>query len=360
MISDTDGWLVGLGKKNNVNYTTIVLHWDGSQWNEVAAPTSLALMSVSAVDANHVYTNGGGTLCSPTCNDLMSWAFVWNGSSWTFTDPGEHRRVTDVDMFGNGDGWMVGEEKDPSTNQYHAVTMHWVSGSWQSVSVPNVFNNRLYAVSTLDASHAWAIGIFDTLFWNGSAWSAVPNPTPHGLLDVLAVAPNDAWVVGEGGTILRWDGAAWKVVNSPTSSNLYGIAKVSPFDVWAVGAGGTILHYRQAHAAVNHSSGAAGSFFNLSAGGFPPNQTAVISVNGQVLQSTTTDAQGALSFTHSTAGIEDGMYFVYITVASTQTAVGFRIASAQPVWVQDGSYPVYAVPSGIGLIYSTYIPVGMR
>ena len=179
--------------------------------------------------------------------------------------------------------------------------MRWVSGNWQSVSIPNVSNNRLYAVSTLDASHAWAIGIFDTLFWNGSAWSMVPNPTIRGLMDVLAITPNDAWVVGEAGTILHWDGTTWTVVSSPTTSDLHGIANVSPYDVWAVGMGGTILHYKQANVAINHPSGAADSFYNLFANNsLFSGQTAVISVNGHVLQTTSTDAQGALSFTLST------------------------------------------------------------
>ena len=73
MISDTDGWLVGTPQ---INPYTTTSRSDAPQWNDVPSPITFALMSVSAVDATHVYTNGGGALVSPTCNDLLGWAFL--------------------------------------------------------------------------------------------------------------------------------------------------------------------------------------------------------------------------------------------------------------------------------------------
>ncbi len=360
MTSDTNGWLVGSAKKANPYYETVILHWDGAQWNEVVSPTSFALMSVWSVDDNNLYTAGGGTLCAPSCTDLLGYAFHWNGSSWASTDIGAHRRVQDVGMVGNSDGWMVGDEVNTSTNQYKSLIMHWVNGAWQSVTSPSIFDNRLYAVSALDANHAWAIGLFDTIMWNGSAWSVVPNPTPHGLYDVQAMSANDAWVVGEMGTILHWDGVSWTLASSPTAANLNGVTKASPFDVWAVGASGTILHYKLPNLALNHSNGAPGSYFNLSIRNFAPNQSVEISVNGHVLQSVSTDAQGNLTATLSTSGIEAGTYILNAAAGSIRAAAVLHIDNGAPTIPQEGSHPTYPIPSGIGFAYSTYLPAIVR
>jgi hypothetical protein len=357
MLTDTDGWLVGSAKKANPYYETVILHWDGAQWNEVASPTSFALMGVSAVDNAHVYTVGGGTLCSPACDDLLGWAFLWNGSSWSSTSVGSHRRVTDVDVVSSSDGWMVGDEKNTTTNQYHALAMRWVGGSWQSVGLPDVFNNRLYAVSALDANHAWAVGLFEILRWSGSAWELVPIPAIHALLDVLAISPNDAWVVGELGIMYHWDGVSWTAVNSPVTSDLNALAKASPFDVWAVGNGGVILHYKQANVTTNHHSGAPGSYFNVSARNFSPGEEVVISVNGQTVQTTSADAQGNLTVTLSTSGIEEGAYVVHITAASAKAVVMFWIDSGAPTRDREDTFTVYSLPAGIGYGYSVFVPI---
>jgi hypothetical protein len=266
MISDTDGWLVGRAKLSHPYYEGIIFHWDGSQWNEVTPPTSLPLSAVSAVDSSHVHTVGGAQYCTPTCNDLISYAFLWNGSSWTSTPVGSHRRMTNVSMAGNSEGWMVGDEVNISTNQYKSLAMRWVNGSWQSVSVPNVFNSQLYAVSTLDANQAWAVGLFDTLMWNGSIWSVVPNYSTHGLRDVLAMAQNDAWVVGELGTILHWDGSSFVVSSNPATVYLNKVANSSPFDVWVVGESGTILHYEEASLMISGNAGVAGATLSYTDG----------------------------------------------------------------------------------------------
>lgn len=175
--------------------------------------------------------------------------------------------MTNVSMAGNSDGWMVGDEVNISTNQYKSLAMRWVNSSWQSVSIPNVFNSQLYAVSTLDANQAWAVGLFDTLMWNGSIWSVVPNQGTHGLRDVLAMASNDAWVVGELGTILHWDGSSFAVSSNPATVYLNKVANSSPFNVWVVGMSGTILHYEEPSLKISGNAGVDGVTLSYMDGG---------------------------------------------------------------------------------------------
>ena len=77
---------------------------------------------------------------------------------------------------------------------------------------------------------------------------------PHGndLLAGWAAAPDDLYVGGEGGTILRWDGAAWQLQPTPTQKTVFAMHGTSSSDIWAVvvdayaedvGDRALILHY---------------------------------------------------------------------------------------------------------------------
>jgi hypothetical protein len=116
--------------------------------------------------------------------------------------------------------------------------------------------NRLYGVSAVSPTMAWAAGL-DTesshsktfvLRWNGSSWSRSTSPSPGtdaSLAAVSADAAGDAWAVGffidaSGGwpLILHWNGTDWSQSATPalpTGSRLMGVSALSPTDVWAVG-----------------------------------------------------------------------------------------------------------------------------
>jgi len=126
--------------------------------------------------------------------------------------------------------------------------------------------NELYSVATLTAADAWAVGAYINPasnlpfplieHWDGSSWSSV-TPAPYyqasRLVSVAAVAPDDVWAVGAGGTgpgggqvpsrllIEHWNGSAWSMVPSPQPTNFYGYAGLTGVtalaadNIWAVG-----------------------------------------------------------------------------------------------------------------------------
>lgn len=75
---------------------------------------------------------------------------------------------------------------------------------------------------------------------SGYCWE---NPLPQGnrLNKVVVVGPDDAWAVGDYGTIVHWTSAATTLPASGVTRNLYGIG-ASGTDLYAVGEAGTILH----------------------------------------------------------------------------------------------------------------------
>jgi len=88
---------------------------------------------------------------------------------------------------------------------------------------------------------AWvAAGAFGFL-WNGSEWRLVPAALSGGALRaVWASGPNDAWAVGDGGTLIHWEDGEFRDT-SPIDQvpvyakdrNYVGIWGASPRDVWA-------------------------------------------------------------------------------------------------------------------------------
>jgi hypothetical protein len=136
------------------------------------------------------------------------------------------------------------------------LILHWNGTQWSAVPnpTPGPMYNYLKAVSASSSNDVWAVGYSfaddsetDLIeHWNGTTWSIVPDSNPGIIVEIYAidaVSPTDAWIVGEddNGTLTKhWNGTAWTTIPSPNvgiSKNfLYGVSVVSPSDVWAVGA----------------------------------------------------------------------------------------------------------------------------
>ena len=197
--------------------------------------------------------------------------------------------------------WAVGEQ---TIN--HAtlnLVLHWTGRHWARVSVPNPGGIRngdsseLFGIRCTSASNCWTVGHAQKLFhadldealhWNGKKWSAVPTPTPAGILsgdnnrldDVTCTSAARCLAVGTYGTTtssstgnsvvalnqaLRWNGKVWSLVSTPnpagTSPNhgnaLNSVRCTSATNCWAGGTYGTITAISQSteHNQILHWNG---------------------------------------------------------------------------------------------------------
>jgi hypothetical protein len=129
-------------------------------------------------------------------------------------------------------------------------------GSWQKVPAAPGVHGVLSDVSASSTTDVWAVGAAGgarTLAerWNGAVWKRVATPNPgrrRGRIDTLfavaAIAPNDAWAIGEWGSgsapplLLHWDGVKWQrqlVPRNARHARLLDIVAISANDVLAVG-----------------------------------------------------------------------------------------------------------------------------
>ncbi|MEO8286548.1 MAG: S-layer homology domain-containing protein [Chloroflexota bacterium] len=260
-VSASDIWAVGFSWTGADYYTTLIEHWNGTEWSIVPSPnvgTFPMLEHVHAVASNDVWAVGSYSELNSTTNPL---ALHWDGSQWsavatpTFTTSAIH--LQSLSSVSANDVWIAGYYSDPLNGTNRTLLEHWDGRQWSVVPSPNIglAANELESVIALSANDVWAVGRYDlqplSMHWDGQVWAIVPMPTlvsqtTH-LYGVTAISSTDVWAAGyydplSGYAVtltLHWDGSSWRVVPSQNigtySNNLQDIEFAGPNDVWAVG-----------------------------------------------------------------------------------------------------------------------------
>jgi hypothetical protein len=269
-VSATNAWAVGSYWDTTTNaFKTLIVHWNGTAWRQVASPTPdngfLQLNGVSADSATDAWAVGYYDVPGGQITSLI---LHWNGSGWTqMASPVRAGPLWGVSALSATDAWAVGHRVTPKGVK--TLVLHWDGTSWSRVNSPNpsrtddpsLTYNHLNGVSAVSGTDAWAVGIFETtdafkslvMRWNGKTWSRVksrnPSLTSNQLYGVSADSSTDAWAVGlyfsnmsrsdERTLTIRWNGLSWSRVPSPPWAHQYntlsGVSARRPTDVWAVG-----------------------------------------------------------------------------------------------------------------------------
>jgi hypothetical protein len=216
--SATDIWAVGqfIPDANQDLTQTLIEHWDGTSVTAVASPNvgnfANALFAVTAkgglawavgyfIDANSNF-------------NAKSLILAWDGKNWNLVS---HPHVGTADQFfgvsaiSPTDIWAVGATRD-SSGKFTTLTEHFDGNDWDVVSSPNpgATSNQLHAVRAVSANSVWAVG-FQTgnqgpdipviEHWNGSQWSVVNPPSVSKvstyLFGVSAVSDASVLAVGD-------------------------------------------------------------------------------------------------------------------------------------------------------------------
>jgi len=263
-VSDNDVWAVGVSYNTERTLSTsLIEHWNGTQWNVVPSPNPSAtlnvLNAVAAVSTNDVWAVG----FAPTGSNPIL-IIHWNGSVWSVVpNPPSNMPLNNLaalavisanDIWAVGTGLMGDEDA--------TATLHWNGTAWSVIPSPNVgpeVDNNLAGVSAVASNDVWAVGTQQPtsltdphtliLHWDGTAWRIVPSPNDGGstvdnhLLAAAAVASNDVWATGFSGfgTLAEhWDGVKWSVVPTPSIAGseplfLPSVVALGSNNVWAVG-----------------------------------------------------------------------------------------------------------------------------
>ena len=237
-------------------------HWDGHKWHSVHPPGGklTEMWSVAAISATDVWGVGA--------QYNRSFAEHWDGTAWTHVatppvDPDtEGDYLKSVNGASTDDVWAVGYTELPCCTTFQPLIEHWDGRSWAKVAYELPYGNtqgNLFGVTVVSPTDAWATGLTQDpvsapllLHWNGKTWKPVTDIVgvpPSVVWEVDAIAADDVWAVGAGGsapgpTLLHWDGKVWTRFPAHTGNRewlidgLWGVDAVAADDVWAVGAYG--------------------------------------------------------------------------------------------------------------------------
>jgi photosystem II stability/assembly factor-like uncharacterized protein len=123
-----------------------------------------------------------------------------------------------------------------------------VDGGQTWVAKPSGTVQNLRSVWAADATTVFAVGENGTILKsvdNGETWAALVSGVGTHLNGVSFAPsdPNNGWVVGDGGVILRTaNGTNWVAQVSGTGQNLHDIWMIDAANGWLVGDAGTLLH----------------------------------------------------------------------------------------------------------------------
>jgi hypothetical protein len=149
----------------------------------------------------------------------------YDGPGWTIVHSRNQPRFSLVWASAADDVWA----KDSSQLLWHWDGERWTQ--WDDVT------RNITAFWGAAADDLWATMYGGVLHWDGVAWT---GPTAIGSLtgawqDVVGLAANDVWAVGNDGNAGHWDGVAWteQVGNLPATADLRTVAPLPNGDLWA-------------------------------------------------------------------------------------------------------------------------------
>lgn len=270
-VSPDDVWAVGTSHDGRLPSRTLIEHWNGILWSIIPSPSPdkqfNELRGVAALSANNVWAVGfrGGTKSETPIETLI---LHWDGSSWNQVPSpnisGGANQLFGITAISANDIWAVG------TAAGAPLALHWDGSAWSVVSMQvssGLSTEKLIAVSAAATNDVWAVGdgkgiftnqTFPTMWrWDGVRWTektcraaSASNP-PDGyegggpdayFTGVAAAARNDVWAVGVRGSgpmILHWDGHAWTAVTHPrafpNAAVLRAVTTSTGGNAWSVG-----------------------------------------------------------------------------------------------------------------------------
>ncbi|MEU0781597.1 hypothetical protein ABZ341_08425 [Streptomyces sp. NPDC006173] len=209
----------------------------------VTAVVLAGLLTASGCDAVHGSTDPAATasahasLSGPTDSSSK----VSTGTlTWEFEHIADFSgKFEDVAGLAADDIWAVATENDGRAT---AHLLHYDGKSWKQESFPDALGESLYAprFEEVGEGELWLRPQNDGsgtdenwARWDGTRWSAVPNPPPGKVGDFEATGPDDIWTLLGEQSAQHWDGSRWSATRLPFG--MVDLAVAGPKDVWAVG-----------------------------------------------------------------------------------------------------------------------------
>jgi hypothetical protein len=122
------------------------------------------------------------------------------------------------------------------------VLLHREGPRWRDVSLQGP--DGVAALFALDEEHVYALLGHALHRWDGRRWLRFDAPVKQPLTHVWASAPDDVWVTGVSGLILRFDGERWASETLPDPGRLFAVSGLGRGELFAVGDDGAVRRHK--------------------------------------------------------------------------------------------------------------------
>jgi photosystem II stability/assembly factor-like uncharacterized protein len=154
----------------------------------------------------------------------------YDGSTWTMAFNNPDIFFNSIHMSGPDNGWAVG-------GYGHVVKFNGTS--WEEQEV--ITDVTLWSVFCWDASHVWAGGNEELLFYNGTEWEAVVEGAPCSFIDFHFNSLTDGTAYTNQPLVYNFNGTTW--TQAPLNDGGFDdVEFISASDIWAVDDLGSIWH----------------------------------------------------------------------------------------------------------------------
>jgi hypothetical protein len=157
--------------------------------------------------------------------------------------------VNAIAAVSNDDVWVVGRSSEFMEDNGKLLFLHWDGTEARIVphGIPDAYMNRISELAVVSADDIWGVGDYPQMIhWDGIEWKIVNTGISGNLNSISAAAKDDIWAVGtnyntDGNKplFIHWDGSAWAKSPEPSylpsHSSLYDVVAIAPDEAWAVG-----------------------------------------------------------------------------------------------------------------------------
>jgi hypothetical protein len=233
MLNPRNVWAVGetspvtsdenIDKSKNpmASYKSVILHFNGTNWEEYVLKTNDSLNGITVNPAGQVFVTGpDGTFLR------------YDGKSWKSLTglPG----LLACDSVSRDECWAIGWGIGAG------YVAHFKSGKWTAqktgVLTVNSPKNLPFAISMVSNSDGWVVGSDGAiLHYDGSSWKESHSPAKETLKAVEMVDRTHGWAVGENGGVYRYDGSQWQTYKNYHGIELASLSALSAHEVWIGG-----------------------------------------------------------------------------------------------------------------------------
>ncbi len=202
----------------------LIIRSAGSTWARQQSGVARTLRAIHGVGAG-----GAGQLVAVGEGGVIT---RWDGLRWVPEASGTVSDLLDVWAAASDTAVAVGNN----------VVLRQEAGVWTVDPRPGF--RRFNGVWGFAPDDVWIVGNGGFASrWNGTTWTSLPTGTSLALRAIWGSSPNDVWVAGEGGVLLHWDGLGFTRVPLETTRTLGAIHGFSADDVWVVGSRGQAFHW---------------------------------------------------------------------------------------------------------------------